>query len=91
MKVKKFAVYGRVQGVAFRYFTWKEACKIGLTGWVKNLSDGSVLVIGKGSEEQLTQLYQWLQRGSPSAVVKQVMMEDYPDNENFHDFSVRHT
>ncbi|MCW9733773.1 acylphosphatase [Avibacterium sp. 20-15] len=91
MNVKKFAVYGRVQGVGFRYFTWKEATKIGLTGWVKNRSDGSVLVIAKGSEQQLTQLYQWLQRGSPSAVVKQVIMEDYLGDAVFHDFSVRRT
>ena len=39
---KRFVVYGRVQGVGFRYFTWKEAERIGIKGTVRNCVDGSV-------------------------------------------------
>ena len=53
MQKKRFLVYGRVQGVGFRYFTWNEAQKIGVLGFVRNLWDGSVEVIACGSEEQI--------------------------------------
>ena len=45
MQKKRFLVYGRVQGVGFRYFTWNEAQKIGVLGFVRNLWDGSVEVV----------------------------------------------
>ena len=38
---KRFVVYGQVQGVGFRYFTWKEAEKIGIKGRVRNCIDGT--------------------------------------------------
>ncbi|WP_140397059.1 acylphosphatase, partial [Escherichia coli] len=41
-------VYGRVQGVGFRYTTQYEAKKLGLTGYAKNLDDGSVEVVACG-------------------------------------------
>ena len=53
MVKKRFCVHGYVQGVGFRYFTWKQALKIGVTGFVRNLADGSVEVIAVGSESQI--------------------------------------
>ena len=35
---KRFRIYGHVQGVGFRYFTWQYALKIGVTGFVRNLA-----------------------------------------------------
>lgn len=43
-------VYGRVQGVGFRYTTQYEAKRLGLTGYAKNLDDGSVEVVACGEE-----------------------------------------
>lgn len=43
-------VYGRVQGVGFRYITQYEAKRLGLTGYAKNLDDGSVEVVACGEE-----------------------------------------
>ena len=60
---KQFFIYGRVQGVGFRYFTWKKTSQIGIVGYVKNMSDGSVQVVAKGNLEQLTQFRNWLQQG----------------------------
>ena len=37
-----YRVEGEVQGVSFRYYTCKEAKKMGVTGWVQNASDGTV-------------------------------------------------
>jgi acylphosphatase len=46
-------IIGKVQGVGFRYFTQKRANRLGLTGWVKNLADGSVEVTVQGEKATL--------------------------------------
>lgn len=56
-------IYGRVQGVGFRYTTQYEAKKLGLTGYAKNLDDGSVEVVACGDEGQVEKLIQWLKSG----------------------------
>ena len=60
-------VYGRVQGVGFRYTTQYEAKKLGLAGYAKNLDDGSVEVVACGEEGQVEKLMQWLKSGGCSA------------------------
>ncbi|WP_026881178.1 acylphosphatase [Clostridium akagii] len=44
-------VYGRVQGVGFRYFVQYAATAFKITGWVKNCDDGSVQIEAQGTEE----------------------------------------
>lgn len=89
MFTKQYFVYGRVQGVGFRYFTWREAEKIGLCGTVRNRLDGSVEVIAQGSEAQLAQFEQWLQHGPKTAKVERV--ESYPHSPlSITGFSVIH-
>ncbi len=69
-------VYGRVQGVGFRYTTQYEAKRLGLTGYAKNLDDGSVEVVACGEEGQVEKLMQWLKTGGPgSARVERVLSE----------------
>ncbi|WP_131976583.1 acylphosphatase [Cricetibacter osteomyelitidis] len=85
---KQFSVYGRVQGVSFRFFTLRKAQKIGVSGIVRNLSDGSVQVIAEGSEQQIETLYQWLQQGPKTAKVDQVIMQDYMGNQTFESFEI---
>ena len=46
-------VRGRVQGVFFRASAQREARRLGLTGWVKNLSDGSVEAVVKAITEKI--------------------------------------
>lgn len=61
-KVRKHIFfYGRVQGVGFRYYAVKKANQLGLTGWVKNLYDGSVEMEVEGQEELIDQLIIFLQ------------------------------
>ena len=62
-------VRGVVQGVAFRYSTRREALRLGLDGWVRNLPDGSVELRAAGREEALRELAAWLERGPPAARV----------------------
>lgn len=61
-KVRKHIFfYGRVQGVGFRYYAVQKANQLGLTGWVKNLYDGSVEMEVEGQEELIDQLILFLQ------------------------------
>ncbi len=90
MVKKRFCVHGYVQGVGFRYFTWKYALKIGVTGFVRNLADGSVEVIAAGSESQIDALDAWLQHGPCTARVNQVLVEDYLNDDTWTTFQVQH-
>mgnify|MGYP001088159789 CR=1 FL=1 len=61
-KIRKHIIfYGRVQGVGFRYYALHKANQLGLTGWVKNLYDGSVEMEVEGQEELIDQLIIFLQ------------------------------
>lgn len=56
-KIRKHIIfYGRVQGVGFRYYAVQKANQLGLTGWVKNLYDGSVEMEVEGEEPLIDQL-----------------------------------
>ena len=87
---KRFRIYGHVQGVGFRYFTRQYALKIGVTGFVRNLADGTVEVIAVGSESQIEALDAWLQEGPRTAIVDDVFVEDYLGDKEFTAFQVLH-
>lgn len=70
--VKHYLVSGRVQGVSYRARTAAKAQELGLTGWVRNLSDGRVELIARGPDSQLSVLEAWLWQGPAQAAVTQV-------------------
>jgi acylphosphatase len=83
----RYRVTGRVQGVFFRASTRREAQNLGLTGYAKNLPDGSVEVLACGPESAVEQLGEWLWVGPPAARVSQV--DGMPVNaESPPDFSI---
>ncbi|MBP6469375.1 MAG: acylphosphatase [Chloroflexi bacterium] len=82
-------VYGRVQGVSFRYFTEREANRLQLSGWVANQFDGTVRVVAEGPEAQLDKLINFLHRGSPSAWVERVAIDWTEATGEFMGFKVR--
>ena len=69
---RRFVVRGRVQGVGFRWFVEREAHVLGLAGWVRNNSDGSVEVLAIGSRDQLSGLRSRLRQGPRAARVDDV-------------------
>ncbi|HHF7345717.1 TPA: acylphosphatase [Legionella feeleii] len=71
-------VSGKVQGVWFRASTKSEADRLGLKGWVRNLSDGRVEVFACGNENQLELFYAWLQQGPRFADVSECTRENLP-------------
>jgi len=81
-------VIGRVQGVCFRVSTQAQASLYGLTGWVRNLSDGRVELMAFGNEQQLESFKQWLKSGPAMAQITNLSCERI-DFQDFEDFSVR--
>jgi len=65
-------VYGKVQGVGFRYSTVMKARHLNLSGYARNMPDSSVEVLAEGARENLESLLGWLNRGPSSAVVTKV-------------------
>ena len=64
-----FRVTGRVQGVGFRWWTRSLATRLGLSGTVANLPDGSVAVHARGPEDRMRELQPRLAEGPPGARV----------------------
>jgi acylphosphatase len=82
-------VTGRVQGVGFRYFVQKRASETGIKGWVKNTSDGGVLVMAQGEEKDVETFIDYLRTGPSLARVIQLVKNRMPDLEHFTDFKIR--
>ena len=71
-------VAGRVQGVFFRRTTVEEAGRLGLTGWVRNRTDGRVEIEAEGPEAALQSFLAFCRRGPGQAQVDEVAVVDRP-------------
>ena len=65
-------VSGRVQGVFFRSCTKEKAIELGLTGWVKNLTDGRVEAMIYGEKDKISIIKEWLQQGPNASKVEKI-------------------
>jgi len=82
-------VYGRVQGVFFRYFVRNVAKRLNLKGFVRNLASGdAVEVQAEGEKRQLNKLLEQLKIGSPGARVERVEVKWTDYSGEFDDFSI---
>jgi acylphosphatase len=81
-------VQGRVQGVAFRHHTSVRARELGVTGWVRNLADGSVEGLFEGDEPAVQDLVEWCRSGPPAAVVERLDIRKELYRGEFCDFSI---
>ena len=90
MSVHRYRVKGRVQGVGFRYFTYREARSLGIKGWVKNLSSGDVEIHAEGNAESVSTFQSRIESGPLLARVNEVEVE-LVAAENLEDFSIRHS
>lgn len=78
-------VSGRVQGVSYRWYTIREARRLDLRGWVRNLTNGDVEAFVAGPEDAVNQLLQIMRQGPPMASVltlqtREDLMEPIPDD-----------
>lgn len=83
-------VQGLVQGVGYRMFTQREARRLSLHGWVRNLADGSVEIVAEGAESRLLELLGRLREGPRGGHVTQVDVEWSEADGNFGGFSIRY-
>ena len=83
-------VRGRVQGVAFRYYTNNQARQLHLTGWVANRPDGTVRVVAEGPEPALRRLATWLEVGPPAAWVENADIRWMMAADEFKGFEIRY-
>jgi len=77
LRVVRCLVRGRVQGVFYRSNAASEAVRLEIDGWAKNLPDGQVEVVASGNVETVAELCGWLWRGSESARVSAVLVEEW--------------
>ena len=89
MKVhKNIRIFGRVQGVGFRFFTRRKAKQLGLTGFVQNEPDGTVYAEIEGEKEAVEKMLEWLGDGPPLARVDTLKDSD-GKSKNIKDFKIR--
>lgn len=69
-------VHGMVQGVSFRHYTRSRALELGVTGWVRNLPDGSVEGMFEGDETAVNTLVEWCRSGPPAALVEHLDLRE---------------
>ena len=76
MSCYQITVRGKVQGVFFRASTKSCALDLGVKGWVKNQSDGSVLIEAEGPKDKVEQLIKWCHEGSAHSKVADVEFKE---------------
>jgi acylphosphatase len=81
-------ISGLVQGVNFRYHTFEEARRLGVSGWVRNLLDGRVEVLAEGERAALESFVAWCRRGPRHARVDGVELSWHPYAGDLEPFAI---
>ncbi len=76
MQTRRLRIHGRVQGVWFRESMRREAERLSVAGWVRNLPDGSVEAVVHGDAVAVDALIAWSHNGPPLATVERVEIEE---------------
>ncbi len=88
MKTVRMLVSGIVQGVGFRYFAYKTALKLNITGWVRNLPDGRVEIVAQGKESDLNAYIREIRIGPRMASVRHIDIEEQPNDPIYNRFDI---
>ena len=81
-------ISGRVQGVFFRDNTRKQAQKLGIFGWVRNLEDNRVEAVFEGKKEKLEKILEWAKKGPMFARVDNIDIQWQEYKNEFQNFEV---
>ena len=86
---RHYVVSGRVQGVGFRWFVLEAASAEGMTGWVRNVPDGTVEIVAEGEAEAVERFERAVRRGPGRARVDDVTTDVVAPTGRFPGFSAR--
>ena len=86
----QIVVSGKVQGVGYRYFAQMKAVQFGITGWVKNRSDGAVEMVTTGTKENLDLFIEEISRGNPFSTVDQIEINEISIAEKYQSFTIKY-
>ena len=88
VRAKQIIVYGRVQGVGFRYFVQYVGSRLGLSGNVRNCPDSTVEIIVEGDAGKIADLIKRVETGPSLARVQHVDVVDIPVKGTYSSFSI---
>ena len=72
IETKHLRIYGRVQGVGFRFAMVRMAKQHDITGWVRNRADGTVEAVIQGHNKDVAEMITWVRHGPPGAQVDKI-------------------
>ncbi len=83
-EIKRFRIkiFGKVQGVGFRFYAKDYADRFGVAGWVKNEPDGSVTIDAQGPEEGIEKFLEWCRQGPEFGRIKRTEVEELPPKDS---------
>tara|TARA_B100001750_G_scaffold93590_1_gene73819 strand:+ start:192 stop:470 length:279 start_codon:yes stop_codon:yes gene_type:complete len=92
MVLKRIHIFvtGRVQGVFFRQSTKVVAIKNNVNGWVRNLDDGRVEIVGEGEESNINSFIDWCKTGPANSRVDEFELSEENITNEFKIFEVRY-
>ena len=86
---KHVIIFGKVQGVGFRYWLYEKAIKKNIRGWVKNKITGQVEALLIGKDEDVNEIIKKCEKGGPlSSNVTQVKIQDYKQEYSKKSFDI---
>ena len=85
---KQLTVYGRVQGVGFRYYVQYTGNRMGLSGDVRNRADSTVEIVVEGDARKMADFIRQVEKGPPLSRVERVDVLDIPVKGTYSSFSI---
>lgn len=84
----RFRIHGRVQGVGFRFYTKRQASRLGIQGWVRNCPDGTVEAVAIGPSDQIDLFEEAVRRGPTASKVSSVERSESKDAQEADSFDI---
>ena len=85
---KRITVYGRVQGVGFRYFVQRVGNYLGVVGNVQNCPDSTVEIVVQGSEKKIAEFIKQVEKGPSLSRVDRLDVVEVPVHETYSSFLI---
>ena len=81
MRNIEIIIKGKVQGVGFRYHTMQIASEFNISGFVKNMHDGSVYLQAQGADHEIDMFIHWCRQGPRHAIVSSFELKEIEEND----------